>query len=84
LNHTPSGAFSPLLDSAGRVIFVRWDHLQRDQQADSDAESGVVTYGAFNWSDESTSSVTTTNQTEVFPEPRRGRDDLLAGTKDVV
>jgi len=80
LNHTPSGAFSPLLDSAGRVIFVRWDHLQRDQQADSDAESGVVTYGAFNWSDESTSSVTTTNQTEVFPEPRRGRDDLLAGT----
>ena len=39
LNHTPSGAFSPLLDSAGRVIFVRWDHLQRDQQADSDARA---------------------------------------------
>src|SRR6266542_635090 len=80
LNHSPSGAFSPLLDSAGRVIFVRWDHLQRDQQADTDAESGTIVYGAFNWSDESTNSVTTTDQTEVFPEPRRGRDDLLAGT----
>ncbi len=80
LNHAPSGAFSPILDRAGRVVFVRWDHLQRDQQADSDAEAGAVTYGTFNWSDESSASVTTTNQTEVFPEPRTGRDDLLAGT----
>src|SRR5690606_12950502 len=32
LNHTPSGAFSPIIDSFGRVIFTRWDHLQRDQQ----------------------------------------------------
>ena len=80
LNHAPSGAFSPLIDSAGRVIFVRWDHLQRDQQADSDVENGSITYGAFNWSDESVGSVATTNQTEVYPEPRSGRDDLLAGT----
>ncbi|MBB5033914.1 Calx-beta domain-containing protein [Prosthecobacter vanneervenii] len=28
--HTPSGAFSPFIDSAGRVIFVQWDHLSRD------------------------------------------------------
>jgi hypothetical protein len=80
LNHTPSGAFSPLIDSAGRVIFIRWDHLQRDQQADTDAEDGTITYGAFNWSDESASSVMTTNLTEIFPEPRPGRNDLLAGT----
>jgi hypothetical protein len=80
LNHTPSGAFSPLIDSAGRVIFIRWDHLQRDQQADTDAEDGTITYGAFNWSDESANSVTTTNLAEVFPEPRPGRNDLLAGT----
>jgi len=80
LNHTPSGAFSPLIDSAGRLIFVRWDHLQRDQQADTDWEEGAPTYGTFNWSDESTNSVTTTNQTEVFPEPRSVRTDLLAGT----
>ncbi|HTL55876.1 MAG TPA: hypothetical protein VL361_09360 [Candidatus Limnocylindrales bacterium] len=80
LTHTPSGAFSPLIDNAGRVIFVRWDHLQRDQQADTDAEEGTITYGAFNWSDESVSSVTTTNLAEIFPEPRPGRTDLLAGT----
>jgi len=80
LTHTPSGAFSPQVDSAGRIIFIRWDHLQRDQQADSDVENGSVTYGTFNWSDEAPSSIATTNQTEVFPEPRSGRNDLLAGT----
>jgi hypothetical protein len=80
INHAPSGAFSPILDSAGRVIFVRWDHLQRDQQADTDWEDGTITYGTFNWSDESANSVATTNQTEVFPEPRSVRTDLLAGT----
>ncbi len=82
LNHTPSGAFSPLLDSAGRIVFVRWDHLQRDQQADTDWENNYTgfLYGAFNWSDESSNSVMTTNLTEVFPEPRNVRTDLLAGT----
>jgi hypothetical protein len=80
INHTPSGAFSPVLDRAGRVVFARWDHLQRDQQADTDWENGYITYGTFNWSDESPSSLATTNQTEVFPEPRNGRTDLLAGT----
>lgn len=80
VNHTPSGAFSPVLDSAGRIVFVRWDHLQRDQQADTDWENGSITYGTFNWSDESAGSVPTTNQTELFPEPRSVRTDLLAGT----
>ena len=80
VNHTPSGAFSPQLDSAGRIVFVRWDHLQRDQQADTDWEQGYITYGAFNWSDESSNSVPTTNLTEIFPEPRNVRTDLLAGT----
>ncbi len=80
INHTPSGAFSPLVDNAGRIIFARWDHLQRDQQADTDWVHGSITYGAFNWSDESSNSVATTNQTEVFPEPRSVRTDLLAGT----
>ena len=80
MTHTPSGAFSPLIDNAGRVIFIRWDHLQRDQQADTDAEEGSIIYGAFNWSSEATNSVTTTNLAELFPEPRPGRDDLLAGT----
>jgi hypothetical protein len=80
INHTPSGAFTPLLDSAGRIVFCRWDHLQRDQQADTDFLEGSITYGAFNWSDESSNSVPTTNQTEIYPEPRNVRTDLLAGT----
>ncbi|HEV2694815.1 MAG TPA: hypothetical protein VG347_18115 [Verrucomicrobiae bacterium] len=80
INHSPSGSFSPQIDSAGRIVFSRWDHLQRDQQADTDWYEGSDVYGTFNWSDESANSVMTTNQTEVFPEPRNVRTDLLAGT----
>ena len=80
ITHTPSGAFSPLLDSSGRIVYVRWDHLQRDQQADTDWEQGHITYGAFNWTDESSNSAPTTSLDEQFPEPRGVRTDLLAGT----
>ena len=80
INHTPSGAFSPLIDAAGRIAFVRWDHLQRDQQADTDYLDGPDTYGTFNWSDESSNSVILQTNTEIFPEPRSPRTDLLAGT----
>jgi hypothetical protein len=34
--HTPSGAQSPFIDSAGRVMFVQWDHFTRDPQASTD------------------------------------------------
>jgi hypothetical protein len=34
LTHVPSGAFSPKVALDGRVVYIRWDHLQRDQQAD--------------------------------------------------
>lgn len=40
VQHSPSGSFTPILDSYGRVIFTRWDHLERDQQADDDATGG--------------------------------------------
>ncbi len=80
VNHTPSGAFSPIIDSAGRIVFNRWDHLQRDQQADTDFLEGTDVYGCFNWTSEASNSVPTTNTTEIFPEPRNVRTDLLAGT----
>ena len=32
----PSGAQSPFIDSAGRVIFLQWDHFTRDPQASTD------------------------------------------------
>jgi hypothetical protein len=71
LNHAPSGAFSPSVDSFGRVIFSRWDHLQRDQQADADNSEGSDAYGTFNYSDESaTALILTNNRTEIFPEAR--------------
>lgn len=70
MSHNPSGNFTPTVDSFGRVIFTRWDHLQRDQQADDDNDGGN-TYGTFNYADESASAATLFgNRTEVFPEPR--------------
>src|ERR1044071_3359201 len=79
LDHTPSGLFTPSIDSFGRVIFTRWDHLQRDQQADADAAEGG-TYGTFDYADESASAARRAQRVEVFPEPRSSRTDLLAGT----
>ena len=75
LNHTPSGAFTPSVDSFGRVIFTRWDHLQRDQEADIDVENIALgsppPYGTFNYSDETAGAqVLAGDRTEVFPEPR--------------
>ena len=63
LQHSPSGSFRPFVDTFGRVIFTRWDHLQRDQQAENSS------YGAFNWASESASAATG-SAAEVFPEPR--------------
>lgn len=84
LNHAPSGDFSPMVDSFGRVIFTQWDHLQRDQQADADAladPGGPPPYGTFNWSSEAADSTPLFGERgEVFPEPRAERQDLLAGT----
>jgi Hydrazine synthase alpha subunit middle domain len=79
LNHSPSGVFSPFIDSYGRVVFTRWDHLQRDQQADADA-TGNNTYGTFDYADESENAARLNQRVEVFPEPRSSRTDLLQGT----
>ena len=70
LNHAPSGAFTPRVDSFGRVVFTRWDHLQRDQQADADRD-GSGSYGTFNYSDESAGARASAGRNEVFPEPRQ-------------
>ena len=71
LNHAPSGAFTPSMDSFGRVIFTRWDHLQRDQQADADAEEPGA-YGTFDFADESAAALKLNQRVEIFPEPRAG------------
>ncbi len=74
LEHAPSGATSLSMDSFGRVIFTKWDHLQRDQQGD--APDTAASYKAFTWADESAQAATTTSLigAEVFPEPRTMND----------
>ncbi|NUN13288.1 MAG: hypothetical protein HUU55_06585 [Myxococcales bacterium] len=80
LEHSPSGAFSPMVDQAGRIVFTKWDHLVRDQQADQD-NFGTGAYGAFNWSDESASAVPTPSTEETFPEGRESNypENIAAG-----
>jgi hypothetical protein len=77
LEHSPSGSFTPMIDSFGRVLFTRWDHLQRDQQADADA-SGEQDYGTFNFGDESPTATRLPRQQEFFPE-RRYKDGSVNG-----
>jgi hypothetical protein len=76
LNHTPSGAFSPTIDSYGRVVFTRWDHLQQDQLAQRDRDAlgnGVaLPFASFNYAGEGQGAVPLPTRAEVFPESRSG------------
>lgn len=75
LDHAPSGDFTPIVDSFGRVIFTRWDHMQRDQQADGDSVQN--NYGTFDYTSEAEDSSALFNvREEVFPEPRYGAGNL--------
>lgn len=74
LEHSPSGSTSLSLDSFGRVIFTKWDHLQRDQQGD--APLTAADYQAFTYASEAEDAPKTTSLAgaEVFPEPRTTND----------
>lgn len=78
LTHSPSGDFTPTIDHFGRVIFTRWDHLQRDQQADADIMNNTG-YGTFNYLNETDTATRypILPDIEIFPEPRSSRTDLL-------
>lgn len=73
-DHAPSGVFEPFVDSFGRIIFTRWDHLQRDQQADADnaaeAAGNPCIYCTYDWTSESADATKLTTRSEIFPEPR--------------
>jgi len=79
MNHSPSGSFRPIVDSFGRVVFTRWDHLERDQQVDLQ-RMGEGNYDTYNWSDESASAFDTGVRIEFFPEPRRPWIDFINST----
>ncbi|WP_438482191.1 hypothetical protein [Oleiharenicola lentus] len=77
MQHMPSGSFTPIVDSFGRVLYTRWDHLLRDQQADNDRATALATgpnsttFGTFNYSSESASATYAFGvRDEVFPESR--------------
>lgn len=79
LNHTASGLFTPSIDSFGRVLFTKWDHLGRDQQADAD-KFDKAGNKSFNYADETAGGKQLNTTKEVFPEPRDKRDpELVAG-----
>lgn len=69
LSHSPSGAFSPTIDSFGRVIYSRWDHLQRDQQADAE-RAGTRFYGTKTYLNENLNATSSAMGDEIFPEAR--------------
>lgn len=82
IQHAPSGVTYPSIDSAGRVIFTKWDHLQRDQQADADAFSApdAYKYGAFNYASETAKTPPAAHSMqEFFPEFRRAAYSLPFG-----
>lgn len=63
LQHSPSGSFSPSIDSAGRVVFIRWDHLLHDQQIEN------TFFGAVNLTSEA-ANATQIAAVDIFPEAR--------------
>jgi hypothetical protein len=81
LDHSPSGDFHPFVDSFGRIVFSRWDHLVQDRNA-TDDRLGNTTNGTFNYFDESTTNYDRAYRpNETFPEPRTFDGVLLAQEK---
>jgi hypothetical protein len=79
LDPSPSGSFTPTIDSFGRLIFTRWDHLESDQQEEGGAKKDL-----FNWHSEEANaptervSATTTVVHSVFPELKFSAEDGFA------
>jgi hypothetical protein len=81
LDHSPSGDFHPFVDSFGRLIFTRWDHLVQDRNA-TDDRMGRATNGTFNYFDEASTAYNLSNRPpELFPEPRTYDTNLQAQLK---
>lgn len=64
LEHTPSGSFTPSVDSFGRVVFVRWDHLLQD----NNHTSPTPPFAVFDYASEAPDA-STQAAVELFPEP---------------
>jgi hypothetical protein len=67
LENTPSGSFRPFVDSFGRLVFTRWDHLNQDLNNDpmTNPPTGI---SPFDYAGEETLA-TTGCSADVYPEP---------------
>lgn len=77
IEHSPSGVFDLYLDSYGRLLFTKWDHLKRDQQADTDRYNGGQ-YKPQDYPDESP-----TAKPKAYP-PYDDNGKLIADPKGVL
>ncbi len=78
LDHSPSGSFNPVIDSFGRVLFIRWDHLVQDRNA-TDDRMGRGTNGTFDYFSETSTAYDLGHRlVETFPEPRTYDSNQLA------
>lgn len=78
MDHSPSGSFHPFVDSFGRVLFTRWDHLAQDRNA-TDDRMGRATNGTFDYFSETSTSFHIANRAiETFPEPRSYDSNQIA------
>ena len=66
IENTPSGSFGPFVDSFGRLVFSRWDHLNQDINNDPAAPTGFT---PFDYASEAANAATTAASAELFPEP---------------
>ncbi len=75
IEHQPSGVFNPIIDSFGRLIVTRWDHLIQDPNAARRPARHRQEWRGqcerlFNFLSETNGSPTqNTNLLETFPEP---------------
>lgn len=70
VQHSPSGSFSPFVDSFGRILFIKWDHLQRDQQVYPGGQFQPKTYADEGLGATHVVGNEASMEYEIFPEPR--------------
>ena len=68
LENTPSGSFAPFVDSFGRLVFTRWDHLNQDLMNDPVSAPGLP-IAPFDYVSEGGGSTTGLAPLDVYPEP---------------
>jgi len=67
LENTPSGSFSPFVDSFGRIVFSRWDHLEQDLNNDP-ATAPPTGITPFDYASEAANAASA-GALDLFPEP---------------